>query len=282
MYAASGGRFFSDCSSSSRGWTVRACGFCCQVAATFTRWQKRHSSPVMYLGTGCPTWSWAPSRRPTGNMPSTAASVRRFESRMSGLIVGAHPAERLIRALAAIIEIGGFQARECVGGQWVALGLAVDVLDSGPVQPEDLQFGFLADLLVAKLLAQLVRDLEALECVDHPLRRTPPEAVRSPDHVIHAIRLDVLPHAVHGHDRIGDDQRSEKAADLWINVIHLRIPALDIHQDVVPGEVAGHRVVLVGFLPVGLVRAVLDRRMVNHPRDVWIIERRLLDVLGIS
>src|SRR5258708_20422927 len=135
--------------------------------------------------------------------PSRARSKRfpisRYENRMSRLIVGAHPAERLVRTLAAVIEIRGFQARERVGRQRVAFGFDVDIVNLRRIKPEDLLFIFLGDLLIPDLLTHLVRDLEALEGVDHPLRRAPPEAVRSPDHVIHPIRLHVLAHPVHCH-----------------------------------------------------------------------------------
>src|SRR4029450_10925010 len=94
----------------------------------------------------------------------------------------------------------------------------------------------------AELRAELVRDLEALEGVDHPLRRTPPEAVRAPEDVVHAVVLDVLPDQVLGHDRVLNRKTAEGRADLALDVLHPRVALFELHERVVPGEVARRRV----------------------------------------
>src|SRR5262249_16421035 len=80
---------------------------------------------------------------------------------------------------------------------------------------------------VAEFLAQFVADLEPLECIDHPLRRAPPEAVGAPHDVIDAVVFDVLADQVLAHDRVLDGQAAESRADLGVNIVHLRITLLD-------------------------------------------------------
>src|SRR5215471_14945512 len=90
-------------------------------------------------------------------------------------VVGPDPAISPVAALAAAVHISRLQARQRVGRQGVALRLHVEAVDARRIQAEDLGLVLFGDLLVAELLADLIGDLEALERVDHPLRRSPPQ-----------------------------------------------------------------------------------------------------------
>src|SRR6266705_4338538 len=107
------------------------------------------------------------------------------------LVVGSHPAVGRIAALPAAIYVSNLHLLERIRGQRFSFGCDINLVELGGVQPEDLRLVFLGDLLVAELLAHLVTDLEALERVDSPLRRSPPQTVRAPDHVVGAVVLDV-------------------------------------------------------------------------------------------
>ena len=91
-----------------------------------------------------------------------------------------------------------------------------------------------------------------LESVNAPLRRSPPETVSPPDDVVRTVRFDVLAHPVHAHFGMHDGERIEEASDLAIDVVHLRIALLDVHQHAVPLKIASRRIVLVVLKPVRL------------------------------
>ena len=77
-------------------------------------------------------------------------------------------------------------------------------------------------------------------------------------------------------------RRPKSRADLGIDVVHLGIAPLDLHQHVVPGEVAGRRIVDSRRFELRLARAVLEGRVVDDEREVGIVERGLLHVRGVG
>src|SRR2546429_596815 len=76
--------------------------------------------------------------------------------------------------------------------QGFAFGFYIYLVKPRGVQPEDHRLILFGDLLITKLFTHLIGHLEALEGVDAPLRRAPPQTICSPDRVIRAIVLDVL------------------------------------------------------------------------------------------
>ena len=100
--------------------------------------------------------------------------------------------------------------------------------------------------------------------------------------MIGAVVLDVLTYTVHRHFGIGYDKDVEEAADLAEHVVHLRISLLDIHQNVVPCKIAGRGIVAVRGLPVGFIRSVLKRRVIDHKVEIGVLKRGLLDVFRIG
>ena len=100
--------------------------------------------------------------------------------------------------------------------------------------------------------------------------------------MIDAVVLDVLADQVHAHLGMLDRQAAEGRADLGVDVVHLRVALLDLHQHVVPGEVAGRRVVEAVLLELRLAGAVLDGGVVDDEGQVGMVERRLLDVGGVG
>ena len=61
----------------------------------------------------------------------------------------------------------------------------------------------------------------------------------------------------------------------------MRIANLDVHQDIVPAEIAGFGVVPFGIFELGLTRPVFERRVINDEGQVLVVERRLFDILRI-
>src|SRR5262245_49188130 len=197
--------FFSASSAaaaSSAGRIVRLWRFAPHAEPIFSRWQNRHSSPVVYSGTGLPTWSlphaagssrFGSSEAPRRACAAKSASTQRAlptPAAVRPLRIGTHPTVGGVVAHAAALQVGRLQLAQRVRGQRVALGLHVDAVDLGRVEAEDLRLVVLRELLVPELLAQLVCDLEPLHQVDHPLWRAPPQTVRAPEHVIDPVVLD--------------------------------------------------------------------------------------------
>ena len=81
---------------------------------------------------------------------------------------------------------------------------------------------------------------------------------------------------------MGDCQRGEGAADLAVDVVQARIASLDVHQDLVPGEVSRARVEEARLRERRLGRAVLEGRVVDDEGEVRVLQRRPLDVPGIG
>jgi hypothetical protein len=77
------------------------------------------------------------------------------------------------------------------------------------------------------------------------MRRSQLQTVCTPDNVICPVTLQVFAPPAHGHCRINDGQDVEEAAQFKIDVVHLRIAPLDVHQHVAPLEIAGRRIELV-------------------------------------
>src|SRR5215470_19877180 len=80
------------------------------------------------------------------------------------------------RVLVRLLDLG-----DDIGLDRVTLRLHVHAVNPRGIQAEDLRFHFLGQLGITELLAELVADLEALEGIDGPLRRSPPQAVGAPD-----------------------------------------------------------------------------------------------------
>src|SRR5215813_9766256 len=99
--------------------------------------------------------------------------------------------------------------------------------------------------------------------------------------MVRTVVFNVLPHAMHAHDWVCDDEHAKEAPNLTVDVIHLWVALLDVHKDVVPLEVAGSWIELIGLDPALLVGSVLNRRMVYHEVEVWIIQRGLFHVLRV-
>src|SRR5437879_2360695 len=139
------------------------------------------------------------------------------------LVVGTHPAIHSIAAQAAAIQVRRLDSFERIRRQGFAFGSYIYLVKPRGVQPEDHRLILFGDLLITKLFTHLIGHLEALEGVDAPLRRAPPQTISPPDRVIRAIVLDVLAQAVRRHNRIDDGQRVEETAEFAVDVVHLRV-----------------------------------------------------------
>src|SRR5258706_4075244 len=125
----------------------------------------------------------------------------------SPLVFSTHPAIHSVAALAAAIQISRLESFKRVRRQGFALRLYIYLVKPRRVQPEDLRLILFGKLLVAKLLAHLVRHLAPFEGIDAPLRRAPPQAISHPDYVVRAVILEVFAQTVRRHHRIADGQR---------------------------------------------------------------------------
>src|SRR2546422_1901333 len=163
------------------------------------------------------------------------------------LVVGAHPAIHSVAAQAAAIQVRRLDSFKRIRRQGFALRLYIYLVKLRGVEPEDLRLILFGELLVTKLFTHLIGHLEALEGVDAPLRRAPPQAISPPDYVIRAIVLDVLAQAMRRHHRIDHRERVEETAELAVDVVHLWVALFDIHQNVVPEKIAGCWIVLVAL-----------------------------------
>src|SRR2546425_7310779 len=199
------------------------------------------------------------------------------------LVVGAHPAIHSVAAQAAAIQVRRLDSFERIRRQGFAFGFYIYLVKPRGVQPEAHRLTLFGDLLITKLFTHLIGHLEALEGVEAPWRRAPPQTICPPDYVIRAIVLDVLAQAVRRHNRIDDGQRVEETAEFAVDVVHLRVALFYIHEDAVPEKVSSRRIVLVALFPGrALARAVLDRRMIDDEVEVRIAQRRFLDVFGVG
>src|SRR5882762_3171361 len=108
------------------------------------------------------------------------------------LVVRTHPAINSVAAQTATIQIRRLESFERIRRQGFAFRLYIYLVKPRGVEPEDLRLILFGELLVTKLFTHLIGHLEAFEGINPPLRRTPPQAICSPDYVIRAIVLDVL------------------------------------------------------------------------------------------
>src|SRR6478752_2447408 len=93
------------------------------------------------------------------------------------LAISPHPAVGGVGPLAALAQIGLLQAAERVFGKGLPTGFDIDAVNLRGVEAENLGFVVFGQLGISELVAQLVGDLKALERIDDPLRRAPPEAI---------------------------------------------------------------------------------------------------------
>src|SRR5438105_15920860 len=125
----------------------------------------------------------APHRRsphPLIFPPWSAASSAVDSSR-----IRPNPAISRILALPALIQVRRLELAQGICRQPVAFRLDIHAVEPSRIETEDLRLIFLGQLGVAERRTQLIGDLEALERIDHPLGRTPPQTIRPPDHMVH-------------------------------------------------------------------------------------------------
>src|SRR5882724_4761469 len=156
-------------------------------------WSEPHAAGSSFPGGSAAGPGSVPSAKHTAatHQTNTDCDPARRRTPEAALRFCAHPTIRRVLTLPATIQKGGLEPRQGVLRKRLELCRRIDAVDFGGVQAEDLGLVLLGELGIAELLAQLVSDLEALEGFDDPLRRTPPQAIRSPDDVVHAVGFDV-------------------------------------------------------------------------------------------
>src|SRR5205085_4446245 len=123
--------------------------------------------------------------------PPVLPSPRRRVS-ASPLLRIRYPAVEVIRALRTILVISRLDVAHVIFRNGLALVINVDLVNARRVQAEDFLFVLIGDGAVAELLLHLWRNLETAEGFNLPLRRSPPEQIRAPDHVIRAEGVEQL------------------------------------------------------------------------------------------
>src|SRR6185295_5083439 len=96
------------------------------------------------------------------------------------------------------------------------------VVQSRRVEPQDLALHLLVQRRVAVLARHVLRDLEAPEGLDLPLRRAVPQGVGAEYHALRPHVLEELPQHVRAHAREGDHAGGEAGADLGVHVLERR------------------------------------------------------------
>ncbi len=92
----------------------------------------------------------------------------------AGSVVCPHPTVGSIVPHSSAVQIPDLQPADRILGECGALLCGIDSVEPCGVEAEDLCLVLIGELGVAKLLAELVGDLESFEGSDDPLRRSPP------------------------------------------------------------------------------------------------------------
>src|SRR5207302_916006 len=90
------------------------------------------------------------------------------------------------------------------------------------IEAEDLALVLRGELRIAVPFRHLLRDLEAPEGLDLPLRRTVPERIRAEHDALRPHVLHELPQHVRAHARERYDARGERGTDLGVHVLQGR------------------------------------------------------------
>src|SRR5712692_4559693 len=106
------------------------------------------------------------------------------------------------------------------------------------VEAEDLAPVLRGELRIAVLFRHLLRDLEAPEGLDLPLRRAVPERIRAEHDALRPQVLHELPQHLRAHARERYDARGERGADLGVDVLERRRELRELGE---PAQV-GHAV----------------------------------------
>ena len=104
-----------------------------------------------------------------------------------------HPSIRSVARLRSFFQIAHSELPQNVLRQLIPLCLDIDAKHTRRVQSEDPFLHLARKRLVPMLLDQLIRNLESPKGFDLPLRRTIPNRVSPPEHMIDIERINDLP-----------------------------------------------------------------------------------------
>src|SRR4029077_19891259 len=117
-----------------------------------------------------------------------------------------HPSVGFAARLRSFFQIAYPELPQNVLRQLIPLRLGIDAKQTRRVQSEDPFLHLARERLVPMLLDQRIRNLEPPKGFDLPLRRTIPNRVCPPEHVIDTKRVDELPKHMRADRRMSRDE----------------------------------------------------------------------------
>src|SRR5712691_13309017 len=146
------------------------------------------------------------------------------------------------------------------------------------IEAEDLALVLRGELRIAVLFRCLLRDLEAPEGFDLPLRRAVPERIRAEHDALRPQVLHELPQHVRAHARERYDARGERGADLGVHVLQRRRGLRELGE---PAQVGNAVAQLLGadrLQRFGIEEARAEARVVDDEVELRPVARHFRQV----
>src|SRR5467141_1831323 len=146
------------------------------------------------------------------------------------------------------------------------------------IEAEDLAPVLHGELRIAVLFRHLLRDLEAPEGLDLPLRRAVPERIRAEHDALRPHVLHELPQHVRAHARERYDARGERGADLGVHVLQRRRGLRELGEPAQVGNAVAQLPGTDGLQRFGIEEARAEAGVVDDEVELRPVARRLRQV----
>src|SRR5216684_491612 len=146
------------------------------------------------------------------------------------------------------------------------------------IEAEDLALVLRGELRIAVLFRHLLRDLEAPEGLDLPLRRAVPERIRAEHDALRPHVLHELPQHVRAHARERYDARGERGADLGVHVLQRRRGLRELGEPAQVGNVVAQLLGADRLQRFGIEEARAEAGVVDDEVELRPVARHLRQV----